>query len=44
MWHSWADGYPGQTAALGMLLIVGLAVLTIAGRLLMSRLSKQQTT
>ncbi len=43
MWHSWADGYPGQTAALGMMLIVGLAVLTIGGRMLMSRLHKQQT-
>ncbi|HEU0072111.1 MAG TPA: iron ABC transporter permease [Alphaproteobacteria bacterium] len=44
MWHSWADGYPGQTAALGMLLIIGLAVLTIGGRMLMSRFSRQQET
>ena len=42
MWHTWDDGYPGQTAALGVLLIIGLAILTVGGRWLVSRLSHRQ--
>jgi iron(III) transport system permease protein len=44
MWHKWADGYPGQTAALGVMLIFALAVITIIGRLVVNRLSRQQET
>ena len=44
MWHSWDDGYPGQTAAMGVLLIVALGILTIGGRALTARLSRQQET
>ncbi len=43
MWQSWDDGKPGQTAALGVLMIIALAFITIGGRMLVSRLSKQQT-
>ena len=43
MWQSWDDGQPGQTAALGVLMIVALAVITIGGRTLVTRLSRQQT-
>ncbi len=42
MWHTWDDGYPGQTSALGVMLIVALAVLAVGGRWLVSRLSRQQ--
>ncbi|MFQ5916412.1 MAG: ABC transporter permease [Candidatus Binatia bacterium] len=42
MWNTWEDGYPGQTSAWGVLLIVALAVLTVGGRWLVSRLSRQQ--
>jgi iron(III) transport system permease protein len=44
MWHKWADGYAGQTAALGVMLIFALAVITIVGRLVVNRLSRQQET
>ena len=44
MWNTWDDGYPGITSALGILLILFLAVLTITGRLLVVRLSRQQET
>ena len=43
MWQSWDDGQPGQTAALGVLMIVALAVITVGGRTLVTRLSRQQT-
>ena len=42
MWRSWEDGYPGQTSALGVLLIVALAVLTVGGRWLVARMSRHQ--
>ena len=42
MWHKWADGFPGQTAALGVVLIVALAVLTVIGRTMVNRLSRRQ--
>ena len=42
MWRSWEDGYPGQTSALGVLLIVALAVLTVGGRWLVARMSRRQ--
>jgi len=42
MWRMWDDGYPGQTTALGVLLIAALAFLTLVGRLLVSRLSRQE--
>ena len=44
MWHTWDDGYPGQTAAMGVLLIFALGVLTIGGRAIVARLSRQQET
>ena len=44
MWHTWADGYPGQTAAIGVILIVAIAIITIGGRLIVSHLSKRQET
>lgn len=42
MWHKWVDGYAGQTAAMGVMLIGALAVITIVGRVVVSRLSRQQ--
>lgn len=42
MWDTWDDGNPGQTSALGVMLIIALAILTIGGRLLVVRLSGQQ--
>jgi iron(III) transport system permease protein len=42
MWRLWDDGYPGQTTALGVLLIFAVAVLTLGGRWLVSHLSRQQ--
>jgi iron(III) transport system permease protein len=44
MWRAWDDGSPGQTSALGVLLIVALGLFAVAGRLLVSRLSRQQAT
>lgn len=44
MWHSWDDGFPGQTAALGVFLIAVLAVLALGGRWLVIRLSRQDET
>ena len=41
MWRMWDDGSAGQTAALGVLLILVLALLTAAGRWLVNRLSRQ---
>ena len=41
MWHSWDDGYPGRTAALGVMLIFALGILTIGGRWVVSRLARQ---
>jgi iron(III) transport system permease protein len=40
MWDLWNNGRAGPTAALGVLLIVGLALLTISGRWLVSRLHR----
>jgi ABC-type sulfate transport system permease component len=37
MWQKWGDGYPGQTAALGMMLILALAVIAVIGRLIAIR-------
>lgn len=42
MWDTWEDGQPGQTSAIGVMLIVALAILSIGGRLLVVRLSRQQ--
>jgi iron(III) transport system permease protein len=41
MWDLWNNGRAGPTAALGVLLIVALAILTIGGRWIVSRLSRQ---
>ena len=42
LWRTWDDGSPGQTSALGVLLIVGLAIITVGGRWLVARVSLQQ--
>lgn len=42
LWHTWDDGFQGQTAALGVMLIIALTILTTTGRLLVVKLSKQQ--
>ncbi|HWP56749.1 MAG TPA: iron ABC transporter permease [Candidatus Acidoferrales bacterium] len=42
IWHTWEDGYPGRTAALGVMLIGALAILAIAGRVMVHRLSRHQ--
>jgi iron(III) transport system permease protein len=44
MWDLWNEGKAGPTAALGVLLIVALVILTIAGRCLVTRLSHQATS
>ena len=41
MWDLWNEGKAGPTAALGILLIVVLAILTISGRWLVTRISHQ---
>ena len=41
MWRMWDDGSAGRTAALGVLLILVLALLTAAGRWLVNHLSRQ---
>ncbi len=41
MWDLWNNGRAGATAALGVLLIGGLTILTIGGRWLVSRMSRQ---
>lgn len=42
MWRTWEDGDPGQTSALGVLLILALAVLTVGGRWLVARMNRRQ--
>jgi hypothetical protein len=42
MWDLWDQGMAGPTAALGVMLIVALAVITITGRWLVSRLRRQE--
>ena len=42
MWDLWEQGGAGATAALGVMLIVALAVITVTGRWLVSRLSRQE--
>ena len=42
MWRTWEDGDPGQTAALGVLLIIALAVLTVGGRWVVARMNRRQ--
>jgi iron(III) transport system permease protein len=42
MWDLWEQGMAGPTAALGVMLIVALAVITVTGRWLVSRLSRQE--
>jgi iron(III) transport system permease protein len=42
MWDLWNNGRAGPTAALGVLLILGLAVLTTGGRWIVSRLHRQE--
>jgi iron(III) transport system permease protein len=37
IWYLWKDGQAGQTAALGVVLIVVLVVLTVAGRFIVDR-------
>ena len=39
MWRMWDDGNPGQTTALGVLLMVFLGVLTLIGRWFVNRLN-----
>ena len=41
MWDLWNEGKAGPTAALGILLIVALVILTVTGRWLVTRLSHQ---
>ena len=41
MWRRWDDGNAGQTAALGILLMVVLALLTATSRWLVNRLNRQ---
>ncbi len=41
MWQKWGDGYPGQTAALGMLLILALGIIATIGRFIAIRRVKQ---
>jgi len=41
MWRLWDDGNAGQSAALGVLLILALALLTAAGRWSVNRLNRQ---
>jgi len=42
LWTTWDDGYPGQTSAMGIMLIAALAALTVGGRAIVARLSRQQ--
>lgn len=42
LWDLWSQGKIGQSAALGVVLILALAVLTTTGRWLVSRLSQQE--
>ena len=42
MWESWDDGKPGETCALGVMLILVLGIFTIGGRTLIARLNPQQ--
>jgi iron(III) transport system permease protein len=42
MWDLWEQGMAGPTAALGVMLIIALAVITVTGRWLVSRLSRQE--
>jgi iron(III) transport system permease protein len=42
MWDLWNNGRAGPTAALGVLLILGLAILTIGGRWIVSRVHRQE--
>ena len=42
MWDLWDQGMAGSTAALGVMLIVALAVITVTGRWLVSRLRRQE--
>ena len=44
MWDLWDSGKAGQTTAIGVLLIIALTVLTVGGRWLVSRLSRQEST
>jgi iron(III) transport system permease protein len=44
MWDLWNNGRAGPTAALGVLLIVALAILTIGGRAIVSRLHRQENS
>jgi len=44
MWHSWDDGTPGYTAAIGVAMMVALGIFTIAGRWLVMKVSRQQET
>jgi iron(III) transport system permease protein len=42
MWDLWDQGMAGPTAALGVMLIIALAVITVTGRWLVSRLRRQE--
>ena len=42
MFQNWDDGYPGRTAAVGIILILVLTIFTVGGRFLVTRLSRQQ--
>jgi iron(III) transport system permease protein len=42
LWQNWQEGHAGATAALGVLLIFTLMVITTTGRIFVSKLSKKQ--
>jgi iron(III) transport system permease protein len=44
LFHSWDDGYPGLTCAIGVVLMAGLALFTLGGRWVVTKVSKQQNT
>lgn len=41
LWHTWDDGYAGIACAIGVVLMAALAVLTIAGRWIVIKVSRQ---
>jgi iron(III) transport system permease protein len=42
LWQNWQEGHAGATAALGVMLILALVVITTSGRIFVSKLSKKQ--
>jgi iron(III) transport system permease protein len=41
LWKAWNQDYAGMATALGVLLIVALLILTVGGRLIVARMSRQ---